>query len=151
MTLPRRYRTIYIASSFGLGGSRERDLEGLRRCHEHLEPGGALIFNIDAEYTAADAWDRWLPAYRGALPEPWEIDDEPRVAADGSEHFGSFRTIDMNPLEQTYTLEVQLEKRRDGKVVAEEQYTLRGGAYMKPEVLLMLQVAGFSEDRKSVV
>ena len=145
LELPRRYRTIYIASSFGLAGSRERDLEGLRRAYEHLEPGGALIFNIDAEYTDADGWDRWLPAYRDALPEPWPTDDKPRIAADGSEHTGRFRTLEIDPLEQTYTREVWLEKRRDGELVAREQYTLRGGAYMKPEVLLMLQVAGFTD------
>lgn len=141
--LPRRYRTILIPSSFGLGGSRELDLEGLRRCYAHLEPGGALIFDIDAEYTDADGWDRWLPAYRRTLPEPWPVDAQPKVAADGTEHIGRFRRIDNDPLEQTYTREVRLEKWRAGELVAQEEYTLRGGAYMKPEVLLMLQVAGF--------
>jgi SAM-dependent methyltransferase len=145
LRMPRRYRTIYIASSFGLGGSREHDLEGLRRCHEHLEPGGALIVDIDAEYTDADGWNRWLPAYRRGLPEPWPTDVQPRVAADGTEHVGLFRTVDIDPLEQTYTREVRLEKRRDGELIAQEQYTLRGGAYLKPEMLLMLQVAGFRD------
>ena len=40
--IPRRYRLVYICDSFGLAGSRERDLDTLRRCYEHLESGGAL-------------------------------------------------------------------------------------------------------------
>src|SRR5690349_6271359 len=42
LDLPRRYRTIYMCSSFGLAGSRKRDLETLRRCYAQLEDGGAL-------------------------------------------------------------------------------------------------------------
>lgn len=141
--LERRYRTIFIAASFGLGGSRELDLEGLKRAYEHLLPGGALIVDIDAEYTDRDGWDRWLPESRAALPEPWPTDVEPKIAADGSEHIGRFRMIDNDPLELMYTREVRLEKRRDGELIAQEQYTLRGAAYMKPEVTLMLRVAGF--------
>lgn len=48
--LPRTYRTITLCDSFGLAGSRENDLETLRRCHAHLEPSGALIVNTEAEY-----------------------------------------------------------------------------------------------------
>ena len=60
--IPRRYRTIYICDSFGLAGSRERDLDTLRRCYEHLEEGGALVVNLEAEYNSPDAWRRWLPS-----------------------------------------------------------------------------------------
>ena len=141
--LPRRYRTIYLCDSFGLAGSRAADLASLRRCHEHLEAGGALILTIDAEYTDADSWDRWLPQARSALPEPWPEAPPRRVAADGTEHGGRFRDVALDPLEQTYTREVELEKWRDGRKVASETYLLRGNMYLKNEVLLMLQVAGF--------
>jgi SAM-dependent methyltransferase len=141
--LARRYRTIYICDSLGLSGSREHDLATLRRCREHLQDGGALLVTVDAEYTDAEGWDHWLPSGRAAMPEPWPEDTRRRVAADGSEHLARFRFLSVDPLEQTYTREVQLEKWRDGELVATETYVLRGNMYLKPEMLLMLQVAGF--------
>ncbi len=143
--LPRKYKTIYICDSFGLAGSREKDLETLRRCHTHLEDGGALMVNIEAEYTSPEAWELWLREKRQALPQPWPEDSRGRMAADGSEHFGRFRIIQIDPLEQSYTRQVRLEKWQSGKLVAAEEYTLRGNMYFKNELLLMLEIAGFSE------
>ena len=124
--LPRKYRTIYICDSFGLAGSRDNDLATLRRCYAHLEDGGALVFSVDAEYTEPESWDRWLPEARQALPEPWPEDAPRRVAADGSEHLGRFRTVALDPLNQTYTSEVQLEKWRDGALVDSEATSCGG-------------------------
>ncbi len=45
LDLPRKYRTIIVCGSFGLGGTRDQDLEGLRRLHSHLEPGGRLYMD----------------------------------------------------------------------------------------------------------
>ena len=143
LNLPRRYKTIYICDSFGLAGSREKDLQALRCCYEHLQDGGALLLNIQAEYTAAESWDSWLPQQRSELPQPWPQEGSVRTAVDGSENVGYFRLVDLDPLEQTYTRQVRLEKRVDGETVASEEYTLRGNMYLKSEVLLMLQAAGF--------
>ena len=145
LDLPRRYRTIYICSSFGLAGSRDRDLETLRRCHAHLQEGGALILNMDAEYTDADSWAQWLPERRRALPEPWPTDAPRKSAADGSEHVAFFRFVAVDPFRQTYTREVRLEKWQDHSLVRSEEYTLRGNMYLAQEVVLMLRVAGFRE------
>lgn len=143
--LPRRYRTIYICDSFGLAGSREKDLETLRRCYEHLHDGGALLLNIQAEYTDRESWNDWLSDRRATLPEPWPEEGSVRTGADGSENTAYFRFVDLNPLEQTYTREVRLEKRIDGRLAASQKYTLKGNMYLKSEVLLLLQAAGFSE------
>jgi SAM-dependent methyltransferase len=145
LDLPRRYNTIYMCDSFGLAGSRENDLQALRRCREHLHDGGALLFNIQAEYTSADSWDAWLPQERARLPQPWPQEGSRRVAADGSENVAYFRLVDLDPLQQTYTREARLDKVVEGQIVASETYTLRGSMYLKSEVLLMLQVAGFSD------
>lgn len=146
LDLPRRYRTIYMCDSFGLAGSRQRDLDALRRCHSQLEDGGALIFNgVEADYTSPDSWDQWLPEGRRALPEPWPAEGSRRAGVDGTEHVAFFRTLDLDPLEQTYTREVRLEKWQAGELVASEQYTLRGNTYLKPEVELMLRTAGFGD------
>jgi SAM-dependent methyltransferase len=143
--LPRKYKTIYICGSFGLAGSREKDLETLRHCYSHLEDDGALLLNIEAEYTSAESWNLWLPEHRQAMPQPWPEKGDARVASDGSEHFAQFRIVDVDPLEQSYTRQVRLEKWANGELVASEEYTLRGSIYFKNELLLMLKVAGFRE------
>jgi len=140
LDLPRRYRTIVICGSFGLGGSRATDLECLRRCHRHLEPGGALVFNVEIEY-GSSAWELWRTP--DALPAPWPERGAPRIAPDGSEHYMQIRAVAADPLTQTYTREVRLEKWASGQLVARESYTLRGSMYLREELLLMLQVAGF--------
>ena len=144
-SLPRKYKTIYICDSFGLAGSRVKDLETLRRCHEHLEIGGALILNIQAEYTASETWNGWVSANCKTLPEPWPEQARVQTAADGTEHAARFRYLELNPLEQTYTRQVRLEKWQAGNLIASEEYTLRGNMYLKNEVLLMLHAAGFQD------
>jgi SAM-dependent methyltransferase len=142
---PRRYKTIYICGSFGLNGSRALDMETLRRCYLHLEEGGALLLNIQAEYTLAEDWNMWLPEQRRKLPQPWPEEKPGRIAADGSEHRGYFRVIDVDPLAQSYTRQVRLEKWQNGALAAAEEYTLRGNMYFMSEVQLMLNVVGFRE------
>ena len=51
----RKYRTIVIVDSFGLGGNRDDDLATLRCCRQSLQGGGALVLNIQAEYTTNEA------------------------------------------------------------------------------------------------
>ena len=80
---PRTYKTIYVCDSFGLAGSREKDLETLRCCYGHLESGGALIFNIQAEYADPGTWQLWLEENRQHLPQAWPQEGSRRVAADG--------------------------------------------------------------------
>ena len=43
LDLGRRYRTVLVVGVFGLGSIRDRDVEALRRLHDHLEPGGVLL------------------------------------------------------------------------------------------------------------
>jgi SAM-dependent methyltransferase len=143
--LPRKYKTIYICDSFGLAGSRENDLETLRRCYMHLEDGGALLVNIEAEYTSPEAWDVWLCKNCQALPEPWPEEAERRVAPDGSEYLTWFRFVNIDPLEQSFTRQVRIEKRLNDQLVASEEYFFRGNMYLKNELLLMLKVAGFHD------
>ena len=141
--IPRTYRLIYICDSFGLSGSRENDLETLKRCHTHVEDGGALIVNIQADYSDPDWWSMWLSEKRKSLPQPWPARGNGRIASDGSEHFAQFRLTAFDSLEQSYVREVRLEKWVEGKLDRSEEYALRGNIYFKNERLLMLKVAGF--------
>lgn len=141
----RQYRTIYICDSFGLAGSREKDLAALRGCYAHLQKGGALIMNIQAEYAFPEAWQLWLEAHRQALPQAWPQEGNRRITDDGNENIAYFRMVAIDPLEQSYTRQVRLEKRVGGAVVSSEEYSLRGNMYFKNEVELMLEIAGFDE------
>ncbi len=145
MSFPAKYKTIYICDSFDLAGNREKDLETLHCCYAHLEKGGALLLNIQAEYTSLESWEWWLSEKRKALPQPWPEEGRRSVASDGSEHVARFRLVDVDPLEQSFTRQVRLEKWQSGKLIASEEYTLRGNMYLKNELLLMLKVAGFRE------
>lgn len=143
--LPWKYKTIYICGSFGLAGSRENDQATLRRCYEHLEDGGALLFNIEAEYAFPESWNLWLKENRQSLPQPWPKDGDRLIGEDGSENIAYFRNVHIDPLEQSFTRQVRLEKWVSGEKVASEEYILRGNMYFKNEVLLMLKAAGFRE------
>jgi len=143
--IPRKYKLIYICDSFGLSGSRDNDLETLKRCHSNLEDGGALVVNIQADYSDPDWWSMWLSENRKSLPRPYPEKGEGRIASDGSEHFGQFRLTAFDPLNQSYIREVRLEKWVEGKLDRFEEYTLRGNIYFKNELLLMLKVAGFHD------
>jgi SAM-dependent methyltransferase len=143
LDIPRKYRLIYICDSFGLSGRRANDLAALKRCYTHLEEGGALVVNIQADYNDPDWWSLWLREKRKSLPEPWPEKGGGRIASDGSEHFAQFRITAFDPLEQSYVREVRLEKWVDGKLAKSEEYTLRGNIYFKNELLLMLNIAGF--------
>ncbi len=145
LDLPRRYRTIFICSSFNLAGGREHGLATLRRCFAHLEEGGALLFDIDAEYTWPEAWAYWEPARRKTLPEPWPEEKKRRTAADGCEYVEQQRMLSVDPLEQQMVRQIRIEKWVSGKRVDAQEYTQHRTLYLPNEVLLMLQIAGFRE------
>jgi len=145
LDLPRRYRLIYICSSFGLAGSRQQDQEALFRCFEHLNEGGALIINIEAEYAYPDAWQTWLKEKRDALPNPWPEEPKIQHGPDGSEYRTWFRLVNINPLEQSVTRQVRMEKWQRGRLMAQEEKSLLGFMYFKNELHLMLQIAGFDD------
>jgi SAM-dependent methyltransferase len=42
---PRRYASIVCSGVLGLGSTREQDVEGLRRLHDALRPGGTLVLD----------------------------------------------------------------------------------------------------------
>ena len=51
----------------------------------------------------------------------------------------------VDPLEQLVTLQIRVELQREGKQVAEEEYTLTERVYFKNELLTMLEQAGYSD------
>ena len=96
LSLPRKYCTIAVCGGFGLGGSRARDQEVLRRVFHHLLPGGALVLDNYVAYEDADEWRCWLKEERLKLPEPWRRPagaSAPRTARRSSFKSGWQRSI----------------------------------------------------------
>jgi SAM-dependent methyltransferase len=145
LDLPRRYRTILVCGGFGLGGSREQDLEGLHRLHHHLEPGGVLVLDNEVPYAYGRDWRYWLEGERGGLPRPWPPPGERRRASDGADYELRSRLVDLDPLAQRVTFEIRAEMWSDGSLVAEEEHALAMTLYFKDEIVLMLERVGFVE------
>ncbi len=144
--LPRRYRTIIVCGAFGLGGSREQDLQGLTRLHQHLQPGGLLAMDhylLNRE--TPGVWNAWVE--RPELPRPWPRRGDRRLASDGTELEIRTRQIDFDPLEQTTTLEIRVSQYRDGEEVAVETNAIDINLYFRKEIELMLRIAGFETVR----
>lgn len=145
LDLPRRYRVIYCIGSFGLAGSRMDDLEALKRCYTHLRPGGALILNIQSDYTSPDAFDQLLQDYRDTLPRPWPDEGKEYVDEDGTVYISKIRWLEVDPLAQFLLREIRVEKWQDDKLVAEEEHLLTGRYYFVNEFDWMLRLAGFDD------
>jgi len=145
LDLPRRYRTIYVCGAFGLGSTREQDLEALRRFREHLEPGGRLLLDIEVPYADADQWPLWTKEGRAGLPHTPESPERGRLAPDGAEYGLRARYSAFDPLEQRLSWVMVARRWRDGALEAEETRRLDIGLYFKNELLLMLEHTGFHE------
>lgn len=144
LDLPRTYKTIYICGSFGLGGDRQQDIEALRRCYRHLDPGGALVLDDHLPY-AHRSWKYWLKENRDDLPEPWPHSGDRRLAADGAEYELRARIVGLDSLEQLVTSEIRVGLWRNGQLVVEEEHNLQSHSYFKNELLMMLEKAGFGD------
>jgi len=145
LDLPRAYRTIYICDSFGIGATREQDLEALRRCYRQLAPGGVLVLNYYPSYGDAEYWPFWLPDRRQELPEAWPESDLRKRLADGDEIAVSSRLFDLDPREQRHTLQIRTRLWRGDELIQEEEGTLDNNLYFPQELRLLLRIAGFSD------
>ncbi len=143
LDLPRRYRTIVVCGAFGLGGTRAQDLAGLERLHATLEPGGALLLDhYLPNLENPRSWTFW--SERPELPRRWPSRGDRRTCGDGTELELLTRLKDIDPLEQRATLEMRANHYVAGEVVTTETSEILIGMYLKNEIELMLDVAGFS-------
>lgn len=143
LDLPRRYRTILMCGSFGLGGRRDEDAEALRRIYEHLEPGGTLAMDNEVPYASGNGWSYWTAEGRAELPRAWTEPKERRRASDGSELALKARCMDMDPLSQRITYEMRAWRWRDGNLVEQEDHELQMTLYLTHEIVLLLERTGF--------
>ncbi|MFN2228487.1 MAG: class I SAM-dependent DNA methyltransferase [Anaerolineae bacterium] len=145
LDLPRRYRTIVACGVIGLGGERQLTRQALRRCYEHLRPGGTFAFDVAPRYNDRPAWLSRLPKNRQALPDEWPSSGERSVLVDGSELELVARTVSVDPLAEVQTRQLRARLWRDGELVQEEIHTMRYEEYGMNELLLLLELAGFHD------
>jgi SAM-dependent methyltransferase len=141
LDLPRRYRTVCLFGSFGLGGTRTTDLEGLRRIHSHLEPGGTLL--MDHHLPRSDSDHRQAFAGDLQLPAPWPDLGIRRRTSTGTELELKTRLFAVDPLERAITREISIREFADGTDVAHETGSIVICGYSTAEVRSVLEVAGF--------
>jgi SAM-dependent methyltransferase len=141
---PRRYKTIFVCGAFGLGSTREQDLEALRRFHDHLEPGGKLVLDIEAPYADSRQWGYWTREMRHALPEAARPSGGHRRASDGSRYALAAHVMDVDPLNQRVMLAIHAEQWRGETLQTDEDHLLTVNLYFKNELLLMLERARFA-------
>lgn len=140
LDLPREYAVIFICDSFGIGASREDDVEALKRCYRSLAPGGALVLSNDLLHPESDQWPPWL---RGTFPEPWRPIEERRTAKNGDEIGLTSRTAAFDPLQRRQTREIRAALWRDGRLVAEEERAIEINLSFAHELVEVLEAAGF--------
>ena len=147
LDLARRFRTIVICGSFGVGTTRAEDLAALRRIHHHLEPGGILAFDIELPNFARQGWGAWLSETRAKLPGPWPERGNRKTCADGTELELKSRVLSFDPLEQVTTRALRVEHWVDDRLASVEESQISLNIYFKSEVQLMLETAGFRDIR----
>ncbi len=148
LVLPRQYQTIVACGVIGVGTSRAQDFVALQRLHDHLLPGGMLIFNGVPAYADASLWPLWRKDAQGHLPEPWPAGIG-KTPEDRCEYELYYRLVSVDPLEQRTVGEMRMLLFKDGQLAADDTYTLQSNYYFRYEMQLLLEKAGFTvEDVK---
>jgi SAM-dependent methyltransferase len=91
LDVPRRYGTIVMCGGFGLGGTRQQDVDRLRRMFAHLRPGGRLALDYEVEDVDVE---RWRVSPRGPSQPP--APDRRRHAPDGCDYALAHRVVDID-------------------------------------------------------
>jgi len=136
LDLPRRYRTIFAPSStLQLLLDPADAAEGLRRLHDHLEPGGTLVASFMVLDGAAD-FGEWKLVRERVRPE-----DGLLVRRWGRTRYD--RAAQLEHSEDRYEL------LRDGEVVASEQHARSPAvrSYGQAQALALYREAGFADVR----
>jgi SAM-dependent methyltransferase len=143
---PRRYKTVFVCGGYGLGSTRDQDLEALARMYACLEPGGTFVLDNEVPYANARQWSLWPKGeLRSELPRDWGTTGDRRKASDGNEYALNSRMLSLDPLEQQAILEMRAYMWRAGELVTEEEHRITLNLYFKNELLMMIERAGFDD------
>ena len=129
-----------MCGAFDLGGSRDQDLEGLRRVLAHLEPGGVVVLDSEVGEFDDERWRSWQPRGRDEAPPGPEDRD---LAPDGYEYALRHRVLDLDLAAGGVVREMQAWRWREGKRSPETPHELVENLYSEREVVALLDRAGF--------
>jgi SAM-dependent methyltransferase len=140
LDVPGRFRTIYIpCGSFVCVMDRAAALDTLRRCYDHLEPGGVLAFNI-----YLSGYDNAGETEPGPFPEPWQFKAEKELPA-GRRLLIDYRATGLDPIRQIYQEERRYRLYDGEQLLQEEVHAGQERWYFRNELLLMLETVGFGD------
>lgn len=133
-TLPRRYALIIVPfNAFVHNLTSEDQLHALRACRKHLAAGGLLVFNVFFPGRAIVCGSEGVPVLEHEVAHP-ETGLPVRIY--------DTRTLDLVAQVQTSQIEIQ-ELDAEGRVAASHRSTTAMRWTYKPEMELLLQIAGF--------
>jgi SAM-dependent methyltransferase len=139
---PRRYATIFSIGSFAIGGSPERDAAALRRIHDHLLPGGAVLLSYELASEVDHA--RMADATR-VYPSPWPTAGTRATLSDGDELELLSRATGYDADLRCQALEIRARLWRAGRLVREEEGSLLCTYYLPGRLCTMLENAGLAD------
>lgn len=140
LAMPRRYGTIVVCGSYGLGGSTDDDVAVLDHLRAHLLPGGTLILDYEIGEFDLERLARFSPApVDSTPPEPRER----RQGPDASHYALRHRMVAVDVDARTMVRELQAWKWSGDDLVAHETHLLRVSIYKAEEITASVRAAGF--------
>ena len=119
---PRRYASIVVCGAFGLGTTREQDIEAVRRLHDALLPGGTLVLDNEEK------------------PFRWQVRDFNEWHEQPIEMQSRVDAVDVDDRCVYLTMRVRLDDR-----VEEHALTMR--QWYAPELAPLFERSGFVDVR----
>ena len=140
LDMPRRYGSAVMCGVFGLGVTRQQDLDGLRRVRAHLRPGGVVALDYEVGEFDVDRWRGWQPRPADETPPP---ETERHGGADGFHYALRSRMTAVDTVDYRVTRELQAWQWLNDELVAHETHALVMNVYSAEQIVAALADAGF--------
>ncbi len=133
--MPRRYARIFMAfNTFAHADTTEAQLSTLRRCHDHLEPGGALVLHMS--YPGPRYWSE---------PDGQPVMEMQTVRPDDGRCFQMWDTRFKDVAGQCQRSEIEIrELDANGVVLASHGFHTTQRWVYRFELELLFRLAGFA-------
>ncbi len=142
LAMPRRYGTIVVCGSFGLGGSTADDRAALEQLRAHLLPGGTLIL----DYEAAELDEERLSRFSASPPDlTAPAPDQRRRGVNGFDYALRHRMVTVDLAARQMCRELQAWKWSGDELLAHETHQLKVCLYSPQEITAALVAAGFED------
>jgi hypothetical protein len=116
---------------------RRQVLRAMTAIYRHLQPGGALAFNVELPATLLGGSGSLV---QGASHHPVRL-----KTTDGNSLMAERRFVSLDPVDQMYTEQRVYKLYQDDQLVRQEYRTVRERWYSRHEMSMMLAWAGFGD------